>query len=265
MLLLLLSCQDRMTVRESEFRVEVTSVSGTVIRITVAAMNPKAYYCYTVVGENEPLFNASTEDIIAEDLKNMDLNYPYFADVGKNGSYTDIFCYRGSRQFNLVDRAPDSDIKFVLYQFHPQKHTPIGEPVVKVIHTKPVPERNLSFEVSITGEKITVTPSDPSLPYIWDYDNNEYIKDTYYLHKNYLQNLVNMYDEYGFLESEISKGPEEWNFADDTHLKASEEYALVIGGCENGGFTTPVMYTVFRYNKPGDVEILVPLTESTLD
>lgn len=263
MLLLLLSCQDRMTVRESEFRIEVTSVSGTVIRITVAAMNPKAYYSCAVLGSNEALYDAAPEDIINEDLKQMEESYQYFAELGDSGSFTDVYCFRGSRQFSLVDRAPDSDIKFILYQVHPQKHTLIGEPLVEVIHTKPVPQREITFEVIITGEKIEVTPSDPSLPYIWDYDRNDYIKETFFTHKNYLQNLVNMFDEYGFIENAISMGPEEWLFTDDSHLKTSQEYGLAIAGCENGGFTTPVMYTVFRYNGPGDIEVLVPLTEST--
>lgn len=263
--LLLFSCGKDNSRTSGEFRVELTSVGGSRARITVAAMNKQAYYSYAFVSRQESLFNASAEDIVREEIASMEDGYKYFEKIGIQGSFLDVYCYQGSRQFPISSLSPDMDYKFIVFQIHPKTHALIGQPVVTPFHTRPIPVRDLTFDVQMVGNTIQVTPSDHTLTYFWDYEDNDVIEDDYYFPQDYLYKLVEMYDEYGFMDSMLSRGPDQWDFAEDKWISPGEECTLVIAGCEDAEFTTWPMFLVFRYNGPGDIDILTPLTECSLD
>lgn len=251
------SCTKENSTTESEIRVELTSVGGSRARITVASMNRKAYYSYVQLSTQEEDYSAPASVAVAHAIAFMESSYQYY----EKGSFTDVFCYQGSRQFTISSILPDSDYRFIVFQMHPKKHTLIGEPIEITYHTKPVTLRELSFDVQVDGEKIGIAPSDPRLTYIWDYEESGIIEDKYFFPQSYLYNLVGMYDEYGFLDTELSRGLEYWYFADDKKLEAEEEFTLVIAGCEDAEFTTSPMQMRFVWHGPGNVEVTEALTE----
>lgn len=260
-LLVLSSCAKDQSTSESEFRVELTSVGGTRARITVASMNKKAYYSFVQLSPQEEDFSVPAATAVAHAIEFMEESYQYY----EKGSFTDVFCYQGSRQLSITSIRSDAQYRFIIFQLHPRTHTLIGDPVEISYRTKPVPVRDLTFAVAVDGEKISVTPSDPTLTYFWDYEASAIIEDDYFFPQSYLYNLVGVYDEYGFLESELSQELDFWYFSDDNKLKADEEYTLVIAGCEDAEFTTPPMQLRFVWHGAGNVEVIEELRPCSID
>ena len=250
--ILLLSCSKGRSVTESEFRVELTYLGGSRVRITVGAMNIKSYYSYLQLSSQEDYFSAPAEEAIANSVRFWEESLPYY----ERGSFTDIFCYRGSRLFSITGIRPDSDYRFILFQIHPKTHKLIGKPIELFYHTRPIPSRDLGFEVSFEESRIHITPSDNSLSYFWDYESSEIIRDKYFFPQEYLYKLVEMYSEYGFLDGELSKGRDFWDLDQDDKLTPETEYTLVIAGCEDDEFTTHPMQLRFIWHGPGEVEVV---------
>ena len=91
------SCGKDKTTVESEFRVELTYVGASRARITVAAMNMKAYYSYIQLSPQEEYYSSSAKEAIKAEVAFLEDAITYF----ENSNFTDAFCYRGSRQFTF--------------------------------------------------------------------------------------------------------------------------------------------------------------------
>lgn len=258
---LFVSCGKDKTTVESEFRVELTYVGATRVRITVAAMNMKAYYSYIQLSPQEENYLSPAKEAIKDEVKFLEDAITYF----ENTTFTDAFCYRGSRQFTFTGIGNDTDYRFILFQINPKTHELIGEPVEVSYHTKPLPRRDLTFEVGIEDSSLRITPSDNSLTYFWDYELSETIADDYYFPQYFLYSLAGMYYEYGFLESELSQGPEFWDFDLNDKIAPEQEYTLVIAGCEEAEFTTPPMQIRFVWHGPNDIEVVEGLRECSIN
>lgn len=250
-LILLAACSKDET-EPTVIKVQLESVSGSRARFTVAPENSRAYYSYVLVSQDDSGFHNSATEICQNEIEHMETNYPYFS----TGSFTDVYCYRGSRQLYVSSLSSDKDFRFIVFQINPDTHHLIGDPVDISFHTKPVPQRNLQFGIAFDGTSVTITPSDDTLSYICEYEESDLVYSLYYTATNYLYSVVGMYLEYGFLESNYSHGPVEWNFAsEDNLMKDSTEYTLVVSGCEEGEFTTPPAIVKFRYH-PDNIEML---------
>ncbi len=261
LVLLLVSCGKDITTEESEFRVELTYVGASRARITVAAMNMKAYYSYILMSPQEAYFSASAKEAIDAEIPFLENAVTYF----ENTNFLDAFCYRGSRQFTFSGIGDDTDYRFILFQINPKTHEIIGDPIEVFYHTRPLPRRDLTFSVEIEDSALRITPSDNALTYLWDYELSETIADNYFFPQSYLYDLAAMYYEYGFLESNLSQGFEYWDFDLNDSMTAEQEYTLVIAGCEEAEFTTPPMQLRFIWHKPGQVEVVEGLRECGID
>ena len=235
----------------TEIKVKAESVTGSRARITVAPVNSRAYYSYAIVSRNEENFDASPVSICYDEIQFMEDCLQYF----DGGSFTDIFCYQGNRQLSMKTLASDMDFKFIVFQINPKTHDLIGEPVVIEFHTKPVPQRDLHFQVDFVADELHITPSDDNLTYFWEYDETEQIYGTYRSAYNYLYTLAGMYQEYGFMDYYYYKGECNWILSLEDNMNAGTEYTLVIAGCEEGEFTTETTIVKFRYY-PDHIEVL---------
>lgn len=254
-LFLLTGCEQEDTLR-TEIKVKLESVAGTRARFTVAPENPNAYYSYVLVSSKAENYNASEYDIC---LANIQLMEEIFSDL-QNNDFLDGVCFRGSRQINLSEISDDTDFKFIVFQIHPETHEILGYPVVTEFRTKPVPERDLHFEVDFEGEILTITPSDNNLSYFWQFKESELIYDNYGTATHYLYSVAGMYLEYGFMEMLYSQGPAVWDFNMENNMHDGTDYLLIISGCEDGELTTPSTVVKFRYH-PGNIELLEITTE----
>lgn len=249
-LILLTACKKE-ELLPTTIKVQLESVSGSRARFTVAPASSRAYYSYILLKEGEMYYNDPVTSVCNDMIKHMLDALPYF----ENESFTDIFCFTGSRQFTMNMMDDDKDFKFIVYQINPKTYKLIGDPVVCTFHTKPVPDRDLHFDVDFDGDILTITPTDDDLTYIWEYEESELIKDIYVFTSYYLYKVVEMYQEYGFLDWMYMQGPSVWDFSLANNMNDGTEYTIAISGCEDGEFTTPVTVARFRYH-PGNIELL---------
>ena len=249
-LVLLTSC-NKEEIRPTEIKVQVESVTGSRARFTVATASSRAYYSYVIVKQDDQNYNSPASVICNDKIKEMVSELPYY----ETGSFTDVFCFRGSRQFNVRLLEDDKDYKFIAFQINPKKYELIGEPVVCNFHTKPVPDRDLHFEVNFEGDVLRITPSDENLTYVWDYEESEMINNIYGYASYYLYRVVEMYLEYGFLDMFYKEDQSIWYFGMEDEMTDGTEYTIAISGCEEGEFTTPVTVVRFRYH-PNNIEVL---------
>lgn len=98
------SCGKDKTTVESEFRVELTYVGASRARITVAAMNMKAYYSYIQLSPQEEYYSSSAKEAIKAEVAFLEDAITYF----ENSNFTDAFCYReaGSSPFRELVMIP---------------------------------------------------------------------------------------------------------------------------------------------------------------
>ena len=250
-LCLLVSCQKYRDDVAAEFKVEMNTVSGTRARFTVGARNPRAFYTYCLVSQDDENYKQDPLSFCRDMVVRMEEGMSYMEDA----SFTDVFCYRGSRQFTLSLQS-DKDFKIYIFQLHPRTHEILGDVIVEAFHTRPVPRRDLHFEFQVEGDVLTIIPSSDEYTYYWDYEETAVINANYGFPLSFLEETITMYDEYGFLENMYSQGRETWNFTlNDNTLRPGEEDTLLICGCENGDITSGHVEVYFRYN-PGQVEIL---------
>lgn len=257
--LALVSCANKEE-QPAEFKLNLEFVGGSRARFSVAASNMDAVYTFVHLDKNSEDFDAPANVAARNEIARMESSYAsireYGLDNGLWSDFTDFFFYRGSRQFTMDSLSPDMDFRFILFQINPKTHQLIGEPLNIDYHTKPVPQRELTFELSFEGDILTIVPSDNNLTYFWDYENEDIVLETYFFPGNYAYSLVGMYQEYGFLDTELSKGKDTWDFsAQDDTMTEGENCLLVIAGCEDGEFTTDIKVIQFCYHQ-GAIEVL---------
>lgn len=242
--------------KPSEFLLEMTYVGGSRARLTISAKNPNAYYIVGLVSAYSENFNMEDVAMVQVDLDELEDNYSHFAEYNIEGSYLDVFCYQGSRQVSFSSLQDDLDFKCYVCQIHPKTHKMIGVPSVRSFHTKPIPQRDMTFEVSFGDDSVTIVPSHPDYTYFWDYEETNSINEDYFSPYYYAYALVGMYTEYGFIDSLLSKGSETWEFSrQDPNLKDGDDCTLIVVGCEDGEFTTPSVEIRFKYSQ-GEIEVI---------
>ena len=249
-LLLFAGCQKE-ELLPTDLKAKVETVTGTRVRFTVAPTNPHAYYSYLLVNANDERYNKPLAEICKEEIEQMEEAYAVFEDA----NFLDIFFYRGSRQFSIGELYGDMDYKLIVFQINPKTHKLIGEPVSTPFHTKPVPTRDLHFEISSERDVISIAPSDDNLSYVWQYEESDMIYHQYGAATSYLYSVVGMYQEYGFLDYYYNIGPSELDLSQEDHMEDGTQYTLVICGCEEGEFSSVSTIVKFIYH-PGDIVLL---------
>ena len=105
---------------------------------------------------------------------------------------------------------------------------------------------------------MSIIPSREDEHYFWDYERTDLIESNYsFSNQVFLYNLLDMYWEYGFLDSMVSSGSITWNFAtQDRDMIEGKQYSLsAVGTDKNGEFTTELTTVDFIYRKNG-IEVL---------
>ena len=162
-----------------------------------------------------------------------------------------MFCYKGARTFTVTRLSNNCEFVLLLFQVNSQTLEAIG-PLYKIpFKTKPIPAKDLSFTIHPQGSGFTITPSDPTRTWFWEYEREDRIASAYGSSYSFLYEIMNMYDEYDFLENMLILGADDWDFArgDDASVKEGVRYTLAVAGCEDGDFTSDLHFASFEYSK----------------
>lgn len=234
---------------------KIEQVKGSKIVFTVTPGNPDACYAVSVLPANLAEYDMPDREMA---LYLLSIGADTFRNRKKGGAYegsfADMWCFRGSRTHRATHLDSDTDHRLLVFQVNPSTQTLIGDVIGLTVRTKPVQMRELSFSYKLNGSMLTITPSDPELHYYWDYDRESRVYDNYNWPYGYFYSLVDMYDQYGFVDKVYSQGPEDYDFSGDW-LKDGETYLLTAGACEDGEITSRVSALTLLY-KDGKMEII---------
>lgn len=254
--LLLASCTARevLVTQPVNLNFELQEVKGSKIIIKMDPAHPDACYSYGVCHSSMEEYNLPDKQLAEYFLDVMKENYENIVkNRGSQASFVDISCFRGSRTLRITGIGSDEDYKLVVFQVNPKTLEVLGDALCTPIHTLPVEMRDLSFTFQTQGDVMTITPSDPDCLYYWDYDPCERIYDDYNTPENFFYHLLDMFDEYGFMDEVYSKGAEDYNFGKD-NLIVGREYLIVAGACKDGEITSKPQIMSFIYQR-GKIEI----------
>lgn len=258
--LLLLSCgkPEKLPTDVSSFTLQVAKVTGTKVWFDITTDNPNAYYSFGLVDSSADGYNLPANEMAQLQLQLMDVIYDAFSPLGENvGSFSDVFLYKGNRELKETELKADTEYKLFLMQVDPDTRRLIGNAMAATFRTKAIEMVDLDFEVVFHPDAVEIIPSNDQLTYYWDYEETEIIKDKYYLPEYFFYNLVDVYEEYDFIDNMLDIGPAEWVFSrDDKAIEEGERYTLVIAGYGKGEINSGYTIVDFIYHKNDPIEVL---------
>ena len=259
-LVLLTGCYgiEKGSVKPTDFTITVSECLSTRATFVISPGNQDAWYYYVVVDEEAYTYNMSDEEFTqsyAESLVNS-YNHFYSADEDNISRFSDVFCYQGNCEFVEKFLRYDMGYRLGVIQMDPYKMEPIGTATCAFFHTGKIDFIPLYFSVSVEGDGLTLTPSDPDATYIWDYEDAGKIREEYAVPSMYFRNLVYMYQDYDFINHLLCNGPSVLDLSQESKkLKDGGEYTLLAAGFANGEINTKLYNLMFFYNN-GKIEII---------
>lgn len=235
--LLLAACSEKVVIVDKPvgLSLHIDEVKGTKIILTITSDDPDAYYSYCLWNEL-----AGAPEFLLEYLTEVaETDYEVRKSNGalKIASFADLNCYRGTRTLRATGLTPDWDYTVLVFQLNPTTHEVIGDVLVEKVHTKPVEGAPLDFRFQFQGRTITVVPSDPQRPYFWDFDNQLQMYNNYMWPYGWYYALIDMYEQYGFMEHLLSVGTDVYDASGD-HFEEGEICTLIACAYEDGELTS---------------------------
>lgn len=260
-LILLLSCivpllaacsKEQISSRPCDFDIKITELKGTKIRYTVTPSNPEAYYVCRLVAEFDEEYRLSGKQLVDSEMETLKQMYSFFVDFGRQThNFSDAFCFRGRTEQVEMYLTRNMAYKLVIFQVNPWKVEALGEPEEVYFQTVNSRVIDLDFDLEFSGDTLRIHPSLPGQTYIWDYEERDIIEAEYASPLVYFYSLLDMYEQYGFSDSVVNKGDDEWVFpSDDAAMPAGKEWYLILAGYQDGDINSGETLVRFTWS-PG--------------
>ena len=233
-----------------EFHLQTEWVKGSRAQFTITPSQNNAYYCYGVIAADHPLYNQSDAEIIRYQTEWMHSDYANLRKEGhSDGDFLDMFCYKGVRAVKSTLLPPDTEHKLIVCQINPQTCEFIGPTHSKVFHTQPVPEVDLTFSIQYKDNMFRILPSDKNVTWFWEYEREEKVYDVYEDPYFFYYDIIDMYDDYGFLHHSLCMGDVEWvQPRDDRSIREGVPYVITLSACTaDGEICSDVVYAEFVF------------------
>ncbi|MBQ7222566.1 MAG: hypothetical protein IJS02_03755 [Bacteroidales bacterium] len=210
----------------------------------VPETNDFNYYISAASADLLKSFDNDAEFIkfIDEGLKEMYVEQEY----SELGSFEEIFLTRGAFYDILFPLDPDTEY-FVFAIPYTDGNVPYPILTAVPMKTPPIVPADIKLlDVSIFGTVITVTTSNDTDTYFWDYEYKDIMNDMYSSPELYLYSTICLYTEYDMIDALISKGTTSYDDMADYYedLEPGDVFTLVFVGFDNGVTTPYVVYEV---------------------
>ena len=253
------ACSDKLS-QPCGFDMEVTTVTPSRAIIRIEPENKDVWYTFTFTSEDDIYWQYKDEIHADGSLERYQQIYDAHAEFEhvSAASFTDMFCYRGSMTYKAKNLSAGMRHRILVFQVDPKTRLRVGDIHKIELETPAIEPSDISFDIRFEGTTVSITPSREGERYFWDYERTDLIESNYsYSNNTFLYNLLDMYWEYGFLDSMVSSGSITWNFAtQDRDMIEGKQYSLSAVGVEkNGEFTTELTTVDFIYRKNG-IEVL---------
>lgn len=261
------SCSKEPSLSDNPISIEITSLQPRNVWFDIIPENNDFYYYFDVVSLEEYNKYPSDAAFIRDQDDFLRMVYESLLDLDEIGSFQETLLYRDAifepYYGNGVLLEPEHD--YVVFAFpYDSKGQPI-EKIVKQRFTTPAEKHSdITFEVALEGSLVTVTPSN-SDQYLYEYEFVDVIDDSYLGYPSiYYSQMVSVYEEYGFMDTMVSRGEETEDMMDYIDLEPGDEVYFGIAGYDNG-LTTEVSFYKLTYTGPGLPGIVEPYFEDSED
>ena len=250
-LAMMVGCSKQKLVTEPcQFDVRLDWVGGTKMQFSVSPDNPDAYYTYGMI-KDEDFVRFTESEIVGFQLDYMEGLYQAESYVKKPESpFSDMFCFKGERTIRVTQLTPGTAWHLLLFQLNPETREKIGQLYDLSFESFPVPKEDMQFKIVCSGNKFTIIPSDLERTWFWEYESEDKLMDVYESPFFFYYSIIDMYDQYDFLDHLLSKGVDEWTLPqDDRSIKENTTYTMALSGCADGEITSSVYYADFVFNQ----------------
>lgn len=246
--LLTVGCtKEKIVTTPCAFDIRIDWVGGSKAQFTVTPGNKDASYVYGFLSENQMQYGWTDEQVSDFQLNWMELDYEQSKKGGAQASFTDLYGYKGPRTIRETQFIPDMDWRLVVFQINPETRKAIGDVYKADFHTKPVPEAELGFMLRYCADTLRIVPTNNTDTWFWEYEMDTRLLGVYGSPYFFYYSIIDMYDQYGFLDKQLCKGPAQWVFSrDDRSFREDTPYTMCISGCADGEITTDVFYLDFE-------------------
>ena len=244
------------------FDIKVESVSSTRATISVQPENNDVWYSFVLVTDGSMESLIREEYVIEATIKRCEEIYDFIKQSQADyATFEDCFFYNGPRVHSFDKLDDGKHHKVLFFQVNPVTHEQIGDYISVEFETPAIVYSDLTIEFSGQGDWLFIRPSNREETYLWDFERTDIIEKDYGLSEYiYLYSLAQMYHEYGFLDSKISRGLVEIDFTKlAQELVEEQSYTFCAAGIDKRGeFTTvPTSVEVIYHGKKG-IEVIYP-------
>ena len=242
------SAKDVLVTKPVSLDVKIENVTGSKMYFSVSTGKQDAAYTFFIIGDDEPSFDIPEIDAAKAHIQYLQLIYDR---QDAAGNFIDFSCYKGSRQLELNLLSSDKEYKLLVFQVHPKTYEVLGDIVSEHFHTNKVAMESMWFDFSFSDDVLIIEPSDPERSYIWSFErvariDDDYDHDPFY----YLYDLIDMYEEYGFIDHRLCVGTD-FCYMPDKHLRKDERYVVTAIGYDDGEINSDISFRYFLYSDNG--------------
>lgn len=234
------------------FDIQIDWVKGSKVQFTVTPENPNAAYVYGIMHDDGDMSSWSDSELMEWQLDWMTDNYDGLEAEGTpHSSFADMFCYKGPRTIKSIQLSSGENWLLLVFQMNPQTQKPIGSLYKVPFSTLPVEMKEMSFEIQAQGDRFTIVPSDMERTWFWEYEAKEKIEEIYGSPYFFFYDIIDMYEEYDFLENLLCQGAVRYFLpSDDPSIKEDVKYTMSLSGCGwDGEITSEVYYVEFIWHQ----------------
>lgn len=240
-------------ISDDPFIIEVKNVCARSVWVDIFPENNDFYYYYDIVSDEKfSKFDSDADFIRSVDANNRDLYDLLMENDYSDDSFEELMLYRSAvleaYYGNNVLLEPEKD--YILYAYAYDQNINAIETLYKVRFTTPKEVKSdNTFVVSLEGDYITVTPSNDD-QYIFDFALETELNKSYYGNPLYYFNqMIEVYEQYGFIDNVLSKGTDtDYLFDYYTSVEDGEKIYVMVAGYDNG-FTTDISVHEAVYTK----------------
>jgi len=236
---------------DNPFTIEVKNIYARAVWVDILPENNDFYFYYDIVSLNDfSEFDSDADFVSYVDGQNREM-YDILVEYGYTDPFEELMLYRSAilepYYGNDVLLEPETD--YYLYAFAYDKNlNAIGTlHKVKFRTPKEVHSEN-TFTVVLNGDYITVTPSNDD-QYLFDFATEKELKELYYgMPEYYFSQMIDVYEQYGFMDSMVSQGEDtDYLFDYYTTIDDGEKIYVMVAGYDHG-LTTDVSIHEFTYS-----------------
>ena len=240
--LLLNSCKNRETVKEDTFMITPKIIRNHMATFEVAPINNEFYYYADAVTVSD--YNKYGEQAIADSVMRYYDRVKATLDEFDVPYDDETLYYRGLYNCITTELPPETPCYFFCMRLKDKDKSPILPLVLyPFTTTKKVWHDDFTVDVHVEGDTIYYTPNNDTYTYLYDFISIDELRRDYAGWIDYYASTtISTYEEYGFIDQVLQKGPTTLTISDwYDDLQSGDTIVTYYVGYETSDFTTEII------------------------